>query len=254
MKAVVDMQAEADAQLLADLEQAKADLAAQRDEKAAVAATAEEAQAAEEAELGEVRAARDQQAQFAADAQAALDHKLSEMVFLEAEDARLADEIAAEQAALAQQLAAAGVDPAAGSPTVVGNVTVVDVSCPTGGTITVAEAIGSAVQQLLDAASADGVPLCGWGYRSSERQIQLRREHCGSSEYAIYEMPSYECTPPTARPGSSQHEVGLAIDFTYNGGSLGCSSAGFNWLDANAAGYGLYNLPSECWHWSTNGN
>jgi hypothetical protein len=28
----------------------------------------------------------------------------------------------------------------------------------------------------------------------------------------------------------------------------------FNWLQTNAASYGLYNLPSEPWHWSTNGN
>jgi len=25
-------------------------------------------------------------------------------------------------------------------------------------------------------------------------------------------------------------------------------------LQANAAGFGLYNLPSESWHWSTNAN
>jgi LAS superfamily LD-carboxypeptidase LdcB len=254
MKALVDLQAQSDAQLMEDLEQAQTDLEEVRDEKADVAAAADEAKAAEEGQLAEVQAARDQQAQFAADAQAALDQKLGEMTFLLETDAALAEQIAAEQAALARQLAAAGVDPAASSPTVVGDVSVVTVNCPSGGTITVAESIGGAVQQLLDAAGADGVPLCGWGYRSSDEQIALRRDHCGTSDYAIYDMPSYECSPPTARPGSSQHELGLAIDFTLDGGSLGCSGAGFNWLDSNAAGYGLYNLPSECWHWSTTGN
>jgi D-alanyl-D-alanine carboxypeptidase len=28
----------------------------------------------------------------------------------------------------------------------------------------------------------------------------------------------------------------------------------FVWLAANAGTYGLKNLPSEPWHWSTNGN
>ena len=28
----------------------------------------------------------------------------------------------------------------------------------------------------------------------------------------------------------------------------------YRWLAAHAAKYGLYNLPSEPWHWSVNGN
>ncbi|MEY2426157.1 MAG: hypothetical protein QOI61_1729, partial [Actinomycetota bacterium] len=32
------------------------------------------------------------------------------------------------------------------------------------------------------------------------------------------------------------------------------SNPAFKWLAANAKTYGLYNLPSEPWHWSTNGN
>ena len=107
---------------------------------------------------------------------------------------------------------------------------------------------------LLAAAEADGIALSGWGWRDSQAQIRLRRQHCGTSEYAIYRMPSSQCRPPTARPGSSQHERGLAIDFTYNGGSISTrSSPGFRWLAANAAAYGLKNLASEPWHWSTTG-
>jgi hypothetical protein len=50
--------------------------------------------------------------------------------------------------------------------------------------------------------------------------------------------------------------VGLAIDFTCDGGGVISSSSSpcFQWLEANAASYGLYNLPSELWHWSDNGN
>jgi LAS superfamily LD-carboxypeptidase LdcB len=47
------------------------------------------------------------------------------------------------------------------------------------------------------------------------------------------------------------HERGLAVDFA------SCSTRSnpcYRWLAANAARYGLFNLPSEPWHWSTNGN
>lgn len=116
--------------------------------------------------------------------------------------------------------------------------------------ITVHAAIAGDVEALLAAAEADGLRLTGSGYRSTERQIELRRQHCGTSYYAIYEAPSSSCSPPTARPGTSMHEQGLAIDFQ------NCSTrstACFQWLSANAATYGLYNLPSEPWHWSIDG-
>ncbi len=120
--------------------------------------------------------------------------------------------------------------------------------------IRVHRSIASNVRALIDAAEADGIVLSGWGWRDNATQIRLRKEHCGRSEYAIYRMPSSQCNPPTARPGRSQHERGLAIDFTYNGRSMGTQrSPGFRWLDANAAAYGLKNLASEPWHWSTTG-
>jgi D-alanyl-D-alanine carboxypeptidase len=51
------------------------------------------------------------------------------------------------------------------------------------------------------------------------------------------------------------HEQGLAIDFTWNGSVISShSSPAFQWLAAHAGRYGLYNLPSEPWHWSVNGN
>jgi LAS superfamily LD-carboxypeptidase LdcB len=67
-------------------------------------------------------------------------------------------------------------------------------------------------------------------------------------------MPASQCSPPTARPGTSMHERGLAIDFT-SSGKLITSHAdkAFVWLAANAARFGFYNLPSEPWHWSING-
>jgi D-alanyl-D-alanine carboxypeptidase-like protein len=131
------------------------------------------------------------------------------------------------------------------------SVEVVQVSCANGQTMTVATTIADSVQRLLDDAVADGVALCGWGYRTTTEQIALRREHCGTSDYAVYEMPASQCRPPTARPGSSMHELGLAVDFS------DCSSQSdpcWQWLNTRAAAYGLYNLPSEPWHWSTDGS
>ncbi|MCA9349933.1 M15 family metallopeptidase, partial [Candidatus Saccharibacteria bacterium] len=118
------------------------------------------------------------------------------------------------------------------------------------GGINVAQSIAGNLAKMLDAAKADGVNLSGGGYRSNATQVQLRISHCGSSNYAIYQMPSSQCSPPTARPGKSNHEKGLAIDFN------NCSSrstACYRWLNANANQYGFYNLPSESWHWSVNG-
>ena len=123
------------------------------------------------------------------------------------------------------------------------------------GGIQVHESIASKVQDLLEHAARDGIRLTGGGYRSAASQIALRRAHCGTSQWAIYQKPSYQCRPPTARPGRSMHERGLAIDFRHNGRSVNSrNSTAFRWLKANAATYGLYNLPSEPWHWSTNGN
>ena len=120
--------------------------------------------------------------------------------------------------------------------------------------INVHESIAIDLDRLLNAARADGINLGGWGYRSSDKQVDLRRLHCGSSDYEIWDMPAFACSPPTARPGRSMHERGLAVDFTYNGASMTMqSNPGFQWLDAHAREYGFVNLPSEPWHWSNSG-
>ncbi|MEJ1237427.1 peptidoglycan-binding protein [Chryseolinea sp. T2] len=121
--------------------------------------------------------------------------------------------------------------------------------------IRVARQIAPQIDALLTAAAREGVSLSGGGYRSGDEQIRLRIAHCGgNTQYNIYEKPSSQCTPPTAPPGRSMHEQGLAIDFTYNGGGIkDHSNPGYIWLAKNAARFGLYNLPSEAWHWSVNG-
>lgn len=121
--------------------------------------------------------------------------------------------------------------------------------------ITVATRIAGNLERMLNAADADGMRFGGSGYRSPSAQVAVRKRNCGTSDYAVYEKPSSSCRPPTAKPGQSMHEQGLAIDFTYNGSVINSrSNPGYKWLKANAARYGFYNLPSEAWHWSTNGN
>ncbi|CAN5410934.1 hypothetical protein BH10ACT1_BH10ACT1_31180 [soil metagenome] len=127
---------------------------------------------------------------------------------------------------------------------------VTSVACPAGGTVTVATSIAGNVRALLAAAKVGGLSLCGGGYRTAAAQIAVRKANCGTSYYAIWQMPSSQCSPPTAIPGTSMHEKGLAIDFTR------CDTRAtpcYVWLAANAKTYGLVNLPSEPWHWSTNG-
>jgi D-alanyl-D-alanine carboxypeptidase len=58
---------------------------------------------------------------------------------------------------------------------------------------------------------------------------------------------------PTAIPGRSLHEIGLAVDITSGGRTITGSSPAFRWLAANAGKYGYVNLPSEPWHWSITG-
>ncbi len=121
--------------------------------------------------------------------------------------------------------------------------------------IEVNQVIAEQVEALLAAADDAGLSLSGGGFRDPQRQIELRKKNCGTSDFAIFEMPASQCSPPTARPGQSQHEVGLAIDFT-NEGRLVISrdDPAFIWLAANAGRFGFINLPSEPWHFSTTGN
>jgi LAS superfamily LD-carboxypeptidase LdcB len=120
---------------------------------------------------------------------------------------------------------------------------------------TVHAGIADDVDAMLTAARSAGITFGGSAYRSTERQIQLRIQNCGGNTYYnIWQKPASACSPPTAVPGRSLHEQGRALDLTYGGRLITSrSNDGFRWLAANAASYGLFNLPSEPWHWSTTG-
>ncbi len=120
--------------------------------------------------------------------------------------------------------------------------------------IRVDRSIAPGLEELLAAAEEDGFGLSGSGWRSPAQQIALREAHCGESHYAIYEMPASQCQPPTARPGSSKHERGLAVDFTHDGAVIQRGTRADAWLLANAPRFGLHNLPSEAWHYSVDGS
>ena len=161
----------------------------------------------------------------------------------------MAGEIEAELQRIAAAIAAAerrarGIAVPAGAP--------VDLTSVWG--ILVNSAIEENVRGLLTELEAEGFAVGGSGYRTNARQVELRKVHCGTSDYAIYEMSSSECSPPTSRPGFSRHEVGLAIDFTYEGRLIRSrDTAVYQAIARLAPSYGLFNLPSEPWHWSDTG-
>lgn len=99
---------------------------------------------------------------------------------------------------------------------------------------------------MVNAAAADGVSLVPTStYRSNAAQIALRAAHGCAGR--IHD-PSCRGEPPTAVPGSSLHEQGLAVDFA---NTRTRQTRTYIWLAANAGRFGWKNLPSEPWHWST---
>lgn len=202
--------------------------------------------------------ARGRQESVADQAEDRLEAALAEAESLAQIDGAAASAYEREAGELARQLEAAdrsGRRPrstgASGSIPDVGDVGAVSSSGTRG--ISVAPSIRDNLARMLDAAERDGVILRGYGWRNNARQVELRRANCGSSSFAVYRMRASQCRPPTARPGYSQHERGLAIDFTQNGRSLSRGTSGYRWLKANAHRFGFKNLPSEPWHWSTTG-
>ena len=103
--------------------------------------------------------------------------------------------------------------------------------------------IAANVDALMNASRAAGVTMAGGGFRTMADQQRTYNNNCGGGS----------CSPPTAKPGYSNHQMGLAIDFTQGGSTLKSGGSGFNWLKANADRYGLQNFPAEPWHWSVDG-
>ncbi len=260
--ALLNMQSRSDSDVIDQLRSTKARLEEELARAQAAKSAAETHAAEAEGALQSLSVAQSQQQAYASQVRQRLDETLSDAAFLSRMDAELGRQIAAEAAALAR--AVVGV-PSSGSgsgsgssnnttPPPSGNNPYPTPALTTVNGITVASSIADRVRGLLNAASADGINLSGYGYRDFNTQISLRRQNCGTTQYAIWEMPPDACSPPTARPGYSYHERGLAIDFMANGRFINSrSNPGFVWLAANAGRFGFYNLPSEPWHWDTRG-
>lgn len=273
-RTLLSLRAGKDQGLVEQFRSVQEDLEIQRAAAEAAAEKARTKEAEVEARLEELSAAYSEQQQFAAQVEQRLDAALAEADSLASLDAGLSKSINDKQAEIARAVAAeraarearakasasraaavvnsgggGGSGGGGAAPSITGSGEIVSV-----GGIRIHQSVASNLAAMLAAASAAGISLSGGGYRDPAGQIAVRRNNCGSSNYAIYEMPASSCSPPTARPGTSMHERGLAIDFTQGGSTLTRGSSAFAWLRANAASFGFYNLPSEPWHWSTNGN
>jgi len=110
--------------------------------------------------------------------------------------------------------------------------------------------VAYAFKRMVDDARANGILISGGGFRTRERQIELRKIN-GCPD--VWSAPSSSCRVPTAVPGRSLHELGLAVDITAGGKSLTRGTPAFKWLSLHAKAYGFVNLPSEAWHWSITG-
>lgn len=264
MQVLVDEVTQSGVDLVDSLRAAREDLEVEQGIAAQAAIDAETLSTELAAELLTLQDSQGIQAELTAAAEDRFNSLLAEQASLEALGVQLAadeqkaqDDLAAELARQAPPAPTGGGNgggTSGGGGGSSGPVTSSNEIVNVGSGIWVHSSIADNIRRLLADASAAGVPLAGGGYRDPAGQIAVRKNNCGTSNYAIYEMPASSCRPPTARPGTSMHEQGKAIDFTYNGRIIGSrSGAAWNWLSANAGNYGLYNLPSEPWHWSTTG-
>ena len=112
------------------------------------------------------------------------------------------------------------------------------------------------------AAEKDGITLRALDcYRSYDRQDAAYNRRCPVTEVAVFDTDPVTgekwqtgtrsariCSgPPTARAGHSNHGWGRAIDFAnYRGGTLGCNSEEFRWLQANSKRFGWVH-PRWAW-------
>ncbi len=115
---------------------------------------------------------------------------------------------------------------------------------------TIHRSMAYAYRRMVEDANKAGIPISGGGFRTKQRQIELRRIN-GCPD--VWTAPASSCRVPTAIPGRSLHEIGMAVDITSGGRTLTSRSPAFRWLKVHADEYGFVNLPSEPWHWSITG-
>lgn len=117
------------------------------------------------------------------------------------------------------------------------------------------------LESMIAAATLDGVNLRPVsGYRSVERQITLFNNQVGYCKQQGCKIENAEVMAATvvAKPGTSEHHTGLAIDFNDVCEDF-CTTPEYSWLIKNAAEYGfilrypkdkteITNVIYEPWH------
>lgn len=95
---------------------------------------------------------------------------------------------------------------------------------------------------------ADGVyPVVASGYRTQEEQEQIYNDKIAAyeAEGMSYQMAKQETERWVSVPGTSEHQLGLAVDINADG----IHSAGYEvyeWLEQNAHNYGfIYRYPPD---------
>ena len=110
-----------------------------------------------------------------------------------------------------------------------------------------------AMKEDAKKAGIDLVPVSG--FRGMAKQTALYT--AALAKAAAYGMLPGKTEPPTAKPGFSNHQSGKAVDIavgmTLKEWRDGKRTAIYNWLESNAIKYGFKRLPSEPWHYSTDG-
>ena len=111
-----------------------------------------------------------------------------------------------------------------------------------GGKIRLYTKASRALDDLLAAAETAKITFkINSAYRTLQDQQRVRAKNC---------TPSGVCNPPTARPGTSNHGFGIAVDFANkNGAKMSEGMAEYKWLAANGPSYGFRRIRSEAWHW-----
>ena len=132
---------------------------------------------------------------------------------------------------------------------------------------------------MVSTAAADGIEFTpSWCYRNLATQKRTYRRNCPlvpveppaaaeeqeedeAAEPAEPVAMARVCSPPTAKPGNSNHGWGRAVDITVDGRLMTCASEEFDWLQENAHLYGWVHPgwaacgepKQEAWHWEWGG-
>lgn len=124
------------------------------------------------------------------------------------------------------------------------------------------ERILPALQQLFDAARAEGLyPVVASGWRTNEEQRQIMEDKIEAYRQEGYpeDLARQAAARWVAQPGTSEHELGLAVDINPDA-SMGTGQELYDWLLERAWEYGfikrypadkvdITGIANEPWHY-----